>query len=81
MAPVSSAGRSLRTRCAEDKRPLEQMSNKTRGSRAAMEYLDGTLSAVKAQSKYLVTAATFSYCKNKVDDSEYPALLEAERAA
>ena len=48
-----------------------------------MEYLDGNLSAVKAQSKYLVTAATFSYSywENKVEDSEYPALVEAERAA
>ena len=81
MAPLSSAGRFLRTRCTEDKRSLGQLSNKTRGSRAAMEYLDGTLSAAEAQSKYRVTAATFSYWKNKVDDSEYPALLEAERAA
>ena len=57
------------------------MSNKTRGSRAAMEYLDGTHSAAEAQSKYRVTAATFSYWKNTVEDSGYPALLEAERAA
>ena len=28
-----------------------------------------------------MTAETFSYWKNKVEDSEYPALLEAERAA
>jgi hypothetical protein len=48
-----------------------------------MEYLDGNLSAVEAQSKYRVTAATFSYSywENKVEDSEYPALVEAERAA
>ena len=46
-----------------------------------MEYLDGTLSAVKAQSKYLVTAETFYYWKSKLEDSEYPALVEAERAA
>ena len=75
------AGRSLRTRCTEDKRPLGQLSNKIRGSRAAKEYVDGTLSAAEAQSKYLVTAETFSYWKNKVENSEYPALLEAERAA
>ena len=81
MAPVSSGGRSLRTRCTEDKRPLGQLSNKIRGSRAAKEYVDGTLSAAEAQSKYLVTAETFSYWKNKVENSEYPALLEAERAA
>ena len=46
-----------------------------------MEYLDGTPSAAEAQSKYRVTAATFSYWKNTVEDSGYPALLEAERAA
>ena len=48
-----------------------------------MEYLDGNLSAVEAQSKYRVTAATFSYSywENKVEDSEYPAVVEAERAA
>lgn len=81
MAPVSSGGRSLRTRCTEDKRPLGQLSNKIRGSRAAKEYVDGTLSAAEAQSKYLVTAETFSYWKYTVENSEYPALLEAERAA
>ena len=78
---VSSAGRSLRTRCTEDKRSRGQLSNKIRGSRAAMEYLDGTLSAVEAQSKDLVTAETFYYWKSKLEDSEYPALVEAERAA
>ena len=75
------AGRSLRTRCTEDKRPLGQLSNKIRGSRAAEEYIDGTLSAAEAQSKYLVTAETFYYWKSKLEDSEYPAVVEAERAA
>ena len=60
MTPVASAGRCLRTRCTGDMRPLGQLTTKIRGRCAAMEYVDGTLSAAEAQRKYAVTAATFN---------------------
>ena len=41
MAPVSGARSGLRTRCKQDKRPLEQLSNRERGARAAKDLLDG----------------------------------------
>ena len=81
MAPVTNAGRSLRNRCTEDKRPFGQLNNRICGSRAAKEYVDGTLSAAEAQSKYHLTAKTFQYWRQKLEDKEYPALVEAARAA
>ena len=41
MAPVSGARSGLRTRCKQDKRPLEQLSNRERGARAAKDLVDG----------------------------------------
>ena len=80
MTPVASAGRCLRTRCTGDTRPLGQLTTKIRGSRAAMEYVDGTLSAAEAQRKYAVTAAAFYYWREKLQATEYPATVEAGRA-
>ena len=41
----------IRTRCTEDKRPLGQLDNKIRSTRAAKEYVDGTLSAAEAHHR------------------------------
>ena len=73
MTPAS-AGRSLLTWCTEDKSSLGELDNKIRGSRATKEYVDGTLSAAEAQSKYHLTAKTFQYLRRKLEDTEYSAL-------
>ena len=42
---------------------------------------DGTLAAAEAQIKYHLTAKTFQYWRQKLEDTEYPALVEAAHAA
>ena len=60
MAPVSGARSGLRptvvrTRCNEDKRPLEQLSIRERGLRAAKQVLDGVQTLQAAMQLYAVS--------------------------
>ena len=71
MAPVSGARSGLRTRCNEDKRPLEQLSIRERGLRAAQDILSGELSLRAAMSHYCVSYGAVGYYKEKLERSGY----------
>ena len=81
MAPVSGARSGLRTRCKQDTRPLEQLSNGERGLRAAQDILRGELSLRAAMNHYAVSYSTAGYYKEKLEQSGYGECLEASAAA
>ena len=55
MAPVNGQRDGLRTRCNQDARPLEQLSNQQRGVRAAKEVLQGERTLPQALQHYKVS--------------------------
>ena len=77
MAPVSGARSGLRTRCNEDKRPLEQLSIRERGLRAAKQVLDGVQTLQAAMQLYAVSYSAMTYYKAKLLNGGYAALAAA----
>ena len=62
-------------------RPLEQLSNRERGLRAAQDILRGELSLRAAMNHYCVSYSAVGYYKEKLDRSGYGECLEASAAA
>lgn len=81
MAPVNGQRDGLRTRCNQDARPLEQLSNQQRGVRAAKEVLQGERTLPQALQHYKVSYSTIFYYKKKLVASGLGECLEAAAAA
>ena len=81
MAPVNGQRDGLRTRCNQDARPLEQLSNPQRGVRVAKEVLQGERTLPQALQHYRVSYSTIFYYKKKLVASGLGECLEAAAAA
>ena len=81
MAPVNGQRDGLRTRCNQDARPLEQLSNQQRGVRVAKEVLQGERTLPQALQHYRVSYSTIFYYKEKLVASGLGECLEAAASA